>query len=254
MKFSQTLIQLLLILALSSCKVAQVIYTGALSQNVNESDKCFFYENDTLKVTYVFWDYKGRMAFGVYNKLDVPIYIDWKKSSFINNTKKQDYYSDRVEKRTTSVTSAYSNNLNINWSNLFGPTAVGVTIGNEVSEREERVTFIPPRSYITRTSFEILKDGTHFTLAGAEEKSVPFPDDTSRYFKSYVVKIDDKSPTFIFRNFLTYSVKETFEREQYVSNEFYIRKVMTIKQGIFDKYAFSSEKRFYIDQINKSDL
>jgi hypothetical protein len=254
MKTIQLLFQLFLLLLVSSCKVAQVIYTGALSDNVKESDNCFFYENDTLKVTYVFWGYKGRMAFGVYNKLDVPIYIDWKKSSFINNTLKQDYYSDRVEKKSASVSAAYVNQLQINWSSLFGPTAVGVTIGNEVSEREERITFIPPRSYITRTSYEILKDRTHFTLDGAKEKNVPLPDDTSRYFKSFLVTIDNRAPTFVFRNFLTYSTKESFDREQYVSNEFYIRKVMTIKQSVFDNYSFSSEKRFYIDELNKSDL
>lgn len=145
-----------LLFLLSSCKVAQVVYTGALSPNIKESDKCYYYENDTIKITYVFWDYKGRMAFGVYNKLDIPIYIDWKKSSYINNNMKYDYYIDRTEKKTTSVSAAYIKSTSIDWTNIFGPDAIGATIGTEVSEKEERITFIPPKSYITRIGYQTL--------------------------------------------------------------------------------------------------
>lgn len=243
-----------LLFLLSSCKVAQVVYTGALSPNIKESDKCYYYENDTIKITYVFWDYKGRMAFGVYNKLDIPIYIDWKKSSYINNNMKYDYYIDRTEKKTTSVSAAYIKSTSIDWANIFGPDAIGATIGTEVSEKEERITFIPPKSYITRIGYQTLMDGGFFTLDGSEEKNVPLPEDTTKHFKSQLVKIDASRPTFVFRNFITYSTKETFDTEQYVSNEFYIRKVMTIKQSIFETYSFYGTNRFYIDQINKSDL
>ena len=64
------------------------------SVNVPIQDGRFVYEDDSVKVVYTFWKKKGLMAFDVFNKLDVPVYIDWKKSSFVYNDYKMDYWVD----------------------------------------------------------------------------------------------------------------------------------------------------------------
>ena len=40
------------------------------------------------------------MTFTIFNKLDIPIYIDWKKSSYIDNSVKLNYWVDEEMKKT----------------------------------------------------------------------------------------------------------------------------------------------------------
>lgn len=72
----------------SSCakRYIQVFDTGTM--NTKLSDSTWVFENDSVKITYDFWKVKGVMSFDVFNKLDNPIYIDWKSSSFIYNGNK----------------------------------------------------------------------------------------------------------------------------------------------------------------------
>ncbi len=57
------------------------------SHNVAQKGDYFFYENDTISVRYDFWYERGLVGFTISNKLNKPLYIDWKKSVlFVNNT------------------------------------------------------------------------------------------------------------------------------------------------------------------------
>ncbi|CAM3459957.1 hypothetical protein [Aequorivita lipolytica] len=93
-------------LSLFGCKTTtyvQVFETKA--NNVKIVDETYLFENDSLKITYNLWRERGLMQFEIYNKLDTPIYIDWRKSSYIDNTVKLNYWED-VE-RTNALYSSY---------------------------------------------------------------------------------------------------------------------------------------------------
>jgi hypothetical protein len=75
------------IILLSSCSKYIQVFETSSTNTVSENENWVF-ETDTVKVTYEFWMNKGVMAFTVFNKLDIPIYIDWKNSSFIYNSEK----------------------------------------------------------------------------------------------------------------------------------------------------------------------
>jgi hypothetical protein len=233
-------------LLLSGCKYAQLIYVSPSKNNVKDIGEVFVCENDTVAVKYYFWANRGIMAFSVFNKLDIPIYIDWKKSSFIDKNKKKDYYQEKETKNSATVSVDYAYHNVFDWSRFFGTAVVGGSIGSEVSIKEERITFIPPKSYIIRNDFNIVPDVPFFKWDEAEKRSLPIPNDTTKKFSVYITKADESSPAFVFRNFLTYSTKENFVNEYYINDEFFIRKVLTMKESTFLQYYESDARRFYI--------
>ena len=137
--FSQMIIMAVFAIC-SSCSKTYYFHTAA--DNVMSTDTTqYVFENDTLKITYDFWDNCGRMKFVVYNKLSIPVFIDWKNSALIINDNKFLYWSDVERKTGTSTkTSSY-----------------GIAYGSEssLSVRDERVTSIPPHTKITKTASKL---------------------------------------------------------------------------------------------------
>ena len=65
-----------------SCSTyVQIYYLD--SKDVSKVNEDFVFENDTVKISYFFWAKRGVIAFEIFNKLDKPLYVDWKKSSYI---------------------------------------------------------------------------------------------------------------------------------------------------------------------------
>ena len=85
MKLLATLFVTILFFSSCSLKLTHLYETKPLSSTSNKDNT---FENDTLKIIYSFWSEGGVFSFSVYNKLSIPLYIDWKKSSFIKNSDK----------------------------------------------------------------------------------------------------------------------------------------------------------------------
>src|SRR5690554_6931785 len=139
---------LLLIFACSlvGCRsFVQVFETKAA--NLETVDETYVFESDSLKITYNLWKEKGLMKFEIYNKLNVPLYIDWRKSSYIDNDVKLNYWED-VE-RTNSLYLGYYYE-----SAFLGRRSAGVS--NATKTKDERITFIPPKAKYSRSQFYIL--------------------------------------------------------------------------------------------------
>lgn len=76
----KTILLITLALALfSSCSKQFIQVFDTSTTNTKLTDGFWVYETDSIKLTYSFWADKGVMSFSVYNKLNKPIYIDWKK-------------------------------------------------------------------------------------------------------------------------------------------------------------------------------
>mgnify|MGYP001476241306 CR=1 FL=1 len=122
--------------------------------NTERIDKYYVFENDTIKITYSFWASKGVMSFSIFNKTDTPIYIDWKNSSFIYNGEKKNYYIDESH---TDMASYYKG-VYYNGPRLELGYAVssGVMTAASSTVKAERITFIPPKSHFSKSSFLLL--------------------------------------------------------------------------------------------------
>lgn len=258
MKKELLIVSLALFLVSGCTKYAQIAYTAATNEKLQDKDNYFVAENDTLQVVYSFWQEKGVMSFLVYNKLDIPLYLDWKKSSFIINGNKTDYWSDGTKTRVyvSGTNSSYGYGASI-WTSIF--TQVEIT-----KSKAERITFIPPKSYINISASKLV-DATHFNMENAEKRQMSVPEGSSNTFQVYFVSADRNNSKIVFRNFLTYSTKETFDSEYYLDHEFYVRKVVTVEERSFQRYNSQSEQyevldiwkspqRFYFKGINKEDI
>jgi hypothetical protein len=226
-KSALNFVVLLGMILLASCSgQIRLTETESIGKDAVKNSVC---ENDDIKVTYDMWGENGIMYFSLYNKTDKPIYIDWKRSVFIYNDWKNNYW---VEKTTTESFLASSvDGRNIRYTNKVSTITA------------ERVTFIPPKTYVSvPMTYVIFKNITQVktATAGNNKASVLITDDLRNDKSAALTKIPSTTgkgsinvyqKTYTsettparFRNFLTYSPNENFSTEKYIENEFIISK------------------------------
>jgi hypothetical protein len=139
----------------------QALILDLRSPNCPPIEGFLTHENDSIQVAYVFWAENGLVGLFVHNKLNQPLYIDWKKCSYITGTTKHDYWDETVtmtENGSSSSSASYwetffDNNrssraarnqstgaveaYSASFSNTFWSSVTSIT-------KPERITFIPP--------------------------------------------------------------------------------------------------------------
>jgi len=210
----------------------------------------YVFENDSLRISYSFWASKGVFSFSIYNKLDKPLYIDWKKSSYIDNQVKLDYWNDQ---ETNSTSSAYGSYL---YSGPLLKAGIGISKGVGVSvstlTKQERITFIPPRSYHYNSQFYIYTGPEIKKFPNTETTEVPRNDNPKKLTIAETTRFDENSTPISFRNFLTFSTSEEFEQEFYIDNSFFIQEILTVENKHFEAFKLDSTKRgrWFIEDEN----
>lgn len=207
------------------------------------------FENDTVKITYWFWSENGVMAFSIYNKLDKPIFIDWKISSCIINDNKLNYWQDELETTSSSYYSSYfykqQNPMLTHQTEIINS---GGSIGNSKTIKPERLTSIPPKSNYYRYQFYLTKN-----YVSLEAKY----NDSSKF--KYRIFDYSESP-LKFRNYIAICFSENSHEYTYIDNSFYLSgvKEMYIEdfygrliehKGVYDiyDYPFKNSSSFYIN-------
>lgn len=235
-KFSLIILLCLMLLGCTSSYV-QVFETNSSIER--DTDGFYVYENDSLKMTYSLWKAKGLMTFSIYNKLDKPLYIDWKKSSYIDNSVKLNYW---VNEEKTIGLSAYVSYyydgplLKPGFAiNSAGLASLSSTV------KVERITFIPPSSNYYRSQFHILPINFFKLDTKTEFDEVPRKDKPKKSTRVYKATFTKEESPLVFRNFLTFSFSEDFETEFYVDNEFYIQQISEMDKRHFEQYSFTRD-------------
>jgi len=239
---------LILLVTFSSCNRFLEIYTASTNDKSIKlnNDNYYVYENDTIKVVYYFWDNCGIMSFIVENKSNKPIYIDWKRSSYIFNGGKYDYYEEGSVTDFVNSGSTYNGAFGIKYGNS---TTVSTSI------KTERVMFLPPHGGIRKTSYHIF-EGIIKPPKGSNAINELKRKGTCGF------NVDLSSNKVEFRNFITYSTTENFDKEQYVDNTFYINSVRVVHDISNDDnnsnadnlVIKSSPNSFYVNGIKKRSL
>ena len=186
------------------------MYVFSVKSNTKSTDSLFVYENDTIRITYHLWKNGGRMHFAIYNKLDAPLFIDWKNSSFIINDVPKQYWVDRTHTKSSGSGVSYE----------------GVSSYNSkgTMEHDDRISFIPPHS-------KIIKDYGNALC----KKGGTFNEDLAKDFRNYH-----------FRNYIAYSINEDTKDERFTDSDFEVTEVKIIKSKDLDKYQ--NDKLFYMDR------
>lgn len=235
------------------------------SDNCLTNNNFLNYENDTISVVYVFWAEKGIMGILIHNKIKQPIYVDWRKCSFIVGTTKHDYWNETIEVKTSGTSSGSEQTRMSTWGKvsiykLFLEN-VSSSFSNSFSSRffssittltkPERITFIPPGTTISMSNFPILGNnilninrGNIFTIdttvliKGHYEEMgnniIRYIDSTTTEKVSLsCINYNKEETPYSFRSFLTYSTDENFSKESYIDNSFYISNVIVMTLSIF---------------------
>ncbi len=129
-------------------------YLGISSDQLQKNEhQEFTIENDTLQMVYNFNGKNAPVNLVVRNKLDKPIFIDWKRSALIINDNAISYSPDQV------AVQGIVNGSAINWSQGYSTTGLNV---NATASLPPGIQMIPPQSFVTRTPMgvtnKLLKD------------------------------------------------------------------------------------------------
>jgi hypothetical protein len=243
----------IILFSIQSCKYVQVV---TLTGTNTTLDKYMTFENDSVKIVYDFWTHAGILSFAVYNKLNKPLYIDWKKCSFIlGNSKKLDYYVDFEKSDQVTYYNGYL------YKSLFGRIgSSSAGIGSQTTVKSERITFIPPHSSIGSSKFKLTRG--YFRLLNPTVESVPKSWKPNSKKTTTVKRLEfknlEESPER-FRNFLTFSTSEKFETEFYVENSFWVSQIIEMKRPQFlgpnrNGSNFRQANRFYNYIETKPDI
>ncbi len=231
------------------------------STNTKKIDDFFVFENDSVKITYSFWGNKGLLSFAVYNKLEKPIYIDWKNSSFIYNSNKLDYWIEETQKSTVGYFGSYLYSGPLIKPGYTLQSGGQVSSSNEV--KPERITFIPPKSNYFKSQFYLLPITCYKLNSDSAETTIVSRRDNQK--KNTTIFSEDFSilnSPLIFRNFIAFSFAEDSREYFFVDNEFYLNNVKemdlrhywgkstgvdTKGSSIYGKSTFKQGTSFFID-------
>ncbi len=214
----------------------------------------FSFENDTLKITYYFWAEHGTLSYTVFNKLNVPLYIDWKKSSYVKNSEKLDYWIDITT--TNGVTKGHVT------STYYG-TVYGKSYNNSTTVKPQQIVFIAPKSSISKDQFIIATFPKVDFDNNAQYIESKRTDQPKKSIQLKYMDYNEGNSILVFRNFLTVSTSDRFDKETYIDNGFYISRITEMDRGTFwgtlsgstedwrrkndSKISFASPKNFYIE-------
>ena len=202
-----------------SCSPKTQVYETKSNIPLDQRKSQYVFDNDTIRIEYNFWANKGLLSYRIYNKLNVPVYIDWKKSSFILNGQKLDYWMDE----TITHTSGYSYGAYLN---------LWISESSSIAIKPQRVLFLAPQSYINAHRF-IICPGASPVAGGGNPTDIAVPGIPGRSIHIKEHEYDESASPLIFRNYLTYSLSEQLSAENYINNVFYVSKVLEMKRMDF---------------------
>jgi hypothetical protein len=246
MKLMKCSILLFTVTCFFACSQKTLLYETKSNLPLDQSKNQYIFDNDTLRIVYDFWANKGILSYRIFNKLDVPVYIDWKKSSFILNGRKFDYWSDQTVTNTSGYSYGYYRNL---W----------LSESSSVTSKPERVLFLAPKSYVKADRFVICP--VAYRIAGdASHSTIPVPSVPGKVISVRLQEYDESGSPLVFRNYLTYSLTEQSTVENHINNAFYVVKVYELKRMDFFNKAvqtgnrtqftstFSNPSLFYVNE------
>ena len=208
----------LILLAVSSCSTTYQ-YVTLNSPEVPKNDrKEFTYENDSMLLTYNFHGEGGPVGMTVRNKMDKPLFVNWKKSFLIHDGQAVCLFNSRVV--VNGSFDAYS-------YRVPSIDKERVTSGNLYAtfDLPEGMDMIPPGSYITK-SLQALVQATPVYNTKFQEKTRDemVTDSTGVTYKYKRYSFGASESPLQFKSYLTFVVGAN-PQEFALTHSFYAQEV-----------------------------
>ena len=252
MKYQRITCIIFILLCIQSCTFYVQLFET--KSDIPVKNELYVFENDTVQITYMFFAENGLMSFSIYNKTNSVFYIDWKKSSFIINSKSLKYWNDGENNNSAGIYHVYGYNPDTNNTSrqMYG-------FESFVATKHEKISFIPPKTNYYRADFFILPQKCYILKDFQSETDTvvlkKLGKESVKAFKTIYSSYSAGNSPLVFRNFLTFSFREDFKKEFSVDNKFYVNKVKVIPQKYYysdadtklRKYYSRNERFFFID-------
>jgi hypothetical protein len=210
-------------------------YATVSSSLSNQNSEAFTAENDSVKIVYAFSGQDGPVEISIYNKLQIPLYVDWSQSALIVDNNRKSY----VNKNSTI--NAELNGTETRWMNSTtqNGTLKGTITSHEVSG------FIPPQAWARESQLTLKSDFFKFPnqTTGKEMKRV------SGVIVKSVSYSREHSP-FSFRSYITISTQADFSAPLHFDHEFWVSEI-TQTQSAPRNFPIQAN-RFYIKKTDNT--
>ncbi|GHN01203.1 hypothetical protein WSM22_26920 [Cytophagales bacterium WSM2-2] len=173
-------------------------------------------ENDSVEVSYSFKGENCPVRIQVSNKLNTPLYVDWKKSALILNNERFSFWEDKA------TLNASSWGYEIHWTKNTSTTG-STTTGELV--RAEQISFIPPHSFITATP--LTAKSSFFELPPATKDQQVNLEGSGQTMTGKKYSFSKENSPMKFRNYLTLAGDEKFEYSFHFDNEFWVSDIIS---------------------------
>jgi len=206
---------LLALAALSGC-MQQAQLVTLRGNNVKPIDDGLVFDTDTLTLNYGFSSERGKMELTLINKLNRPLYVDWKRSAFVIGQDQFAYWQDVSDVNLS------------NWNSQYGRYSIGSTVGT--ISKSDQVGFILPQTRIVKQQFVIVPNGSlplQGTFNIVEEKPANDPYRAKPVNVNVYTYSAEQSP-LQFRNYLTLSTDKDFKTEFTVDTRFWASDVRVL--------------------------
>ena len=230
---------LLILLALSfgSCSTYQYITLDSPQTQKNDR-KEFVWENDSLKLVYNFHGEGGPLNLTVYNKLNEPLYVNWKKSALIRDGQSISLFNRSViVNRIATPYQEVKNNPNL----YPGLSAT--------FELPEGIEFISPASYVSKALLDIQELGLG-NLPGSDSlRPQKYSQNGMVTGKFTRARFDESQSPLRFSTYLTFMVGQHIDKEFAVQHSFYAKEILQThdEPDLFALYNSAGDK-WYVKQ------
>lgn len=237
-----------------------------VSSTIPTTNDKFFYENDTIKVTYYFWGNRGIMQISIFNKKDFPIFIDWNKSFLQNATDKLMYaYEANINPSNSKMYKAYLHEGR-NLSSM--DYEAQYQMGEKDKKKVETVTEVKAKGFYMSLRFHLVIGDVYKFDESIAPVSETRSDNSRETTDVLQASFESTNSPLTFSSKLTYSTTKDFITESSITNAFWVSKVkeMDAKHFMGEKvgktpegfpiYKYPSRKstHFYIEIEKKNSV
>lgn len=219
---------------LSACSTYQLNTVRSTNTTLDEKSGGFKFENDTLKINYAFAGQDMPIHLTIYNKLNEPVYIDWKRSAFITGKESYSYADDAVQ--INGDVSGISVGRGITYSN--GSVTGQATL-------PQNVVFVPPHTQITKNISKINKNQLRY-IADDSFVKTKMPSFGMGDQNVKLAKFDKGNSPYLFKSYLTiYTLDGNTPKFTAYQHDFYISQIIRTSLGPENFEAFQQSKGDY---------
>lgn len=205
----------------ASCFSYQVMTVSSPDAELSPAHE-FVIRNDSLELYYKFNGYCGPVQLRIRNKLQQPLYIDWKRSALVINEQAISYAPNTV--MIDGSISAASYRWTKEWTTSYSQLQASAQLPPDMD-------FIPPQAYVTKTLIGITnRPMGHLPDSLFTQKKVVRDDLSVEKIQQATFTL--ASSPLVFKSYLTVLIGDTLPRPVAYQHEFYVSELVRRKQYI----------------------